>query len=85
MRFTNAYLECVIMASGPHPHVCQQFMRVIGMLVSSVHLLRPAFMLRVVRANPRGLVRIDPGVAPRLCADRRLTGKPSDDQAEPTR
>ena len=53
MRITNAYLQRVLMASEADAAVAGQFFRVIGMIDSPVHLMRPGFMLRVARANRR--------------------------------
>jgi hypothetical protein len=52
VRLTNAYLDRVLAAAETDPAVVQQFLRLISMLDSPSHLLRPATMLRIIK-TPR--------------------------------
>ena len=56
-NLTNAYLERVMTATETDPWVTQQFLRVTGMIDPPSHLLRPAFVARVLRAAARPGVR----------------------------
>ena len=51
VRISNAYLERVIRAARSDAHVCEQFLKVTGMLDAPTHLLRPTIMIRVAVAN----------------------------------
>jgi 2-polyprenyl-6-methoxyphenol hydroxylase-like FAD-dependent oxidoreductase len=53
MRISNACLEPVMIATESDPVVAGQFMRVVAMVDSPVRLLRPAILLRVMRASHR--------------------------------
>ncbi|MGE2816963.1 FAD-dependent oxidoreductase [Mycobacterium heidelbergense] len=51
MRITNAFLERVLIAAQTDAVVAERFLRVVGMIDSPVRLLRPATMLRIVKAG----------------------------------
>lgn len=53
IRISNACLEPVMVAIETDPVVAAQFMRVTGMLDSPIRMLRPAILLRVLRAQHR--------------------------------
>ncbi|OBJ32592.1 hypothetical protein A5620_24805 [Mycobacterium colombiense] len=53
VRFTNAFLERVMIAAQTDPVVAEQFLRVVGMIDSPASLLRPAMMLRIAQAGGR--------------------------------
>lgn len=51
MRITNTFLERVMVAAQTDPIVAEQFLRVVGMIDSPARFLRPAMMLRIVKAG----------------------------------
>lgn len=53
MRITNAWTERVLAATETDAAVTQQFLRVVGMLDGPASLLRPGFVLRVLKAGGR--------------------------------
>ncbi len=55
MRITNAWTERVLTASETDAAVAQQFLRVVGMLDEPSALLRPGFVLRVLKAGRRAV------------------------------